>query len=464
MPEEYLTSYTDREEDGKASLRGSKYEIISKVAYLIGVPKKAFDNEFEPPKMEIYMELEKNKSARIMRNLCVVRASIERWFGKINEKMQYEYKGIFSVPEYIPQQALDQLAIDGVRFDKRSSTKLVHHIIELNKLISDRINNCKTLFPVWLNWDYIKDLFIMQNGLTETGAKDAADVYFQNISCYPYGVYMNWKPQQHGNILFNDRKFVTLLYEWNKDKFTDFAKVSDAGIYVKSSIYEFIGKATKIVMAVDCENSDPYRLCATLKGLEPKVLSKIHKILLIDDVHTVNAWRILESYTTIPVEHVMTQRVKQSKSIVDIELTAITCREHYRDNVDSFILVTSDSDYWGLISSLPDARFLVMIERAKCGPDMRTALTNRGIFYCYIEDFFDGNSESIKKKVLFDEINRTLTDAVRLNVNEMFDQALSATRINMKPAEKRQFLEKHLSQLRLSIDEQGEVAIHLNTK
>ena len=116
-------------------------------------------------------------------------------------------------------------------------------------------------------------------------------------------------------------------------------------------------------MAVDCENSDPYRLCATLKGLDADVTAKIQKIMLFDDVNTVNAWKILESHTKIPVEHIMTERVKRTKSLVDIELTAMTCMEHYKNNVDSFIIVSSDSDYWGLISSLPDARFLVMIER-----------------------------------------------------------------------------------------------------
>ena len=49
--------------------------------------------------------------------------------------------------------------------------------------------------------------------------------------------------------------------------------------------------------------------------------------------------------------------------------------------MNSFVIVSSDSDYWGLISSMPDAGFLVMIEREKCGPDMKTALADTGVFY-----------------------------------------------------------------------------------
>ena len=67
-------------------------------------------------------------------------------------------------------------------------------------------------------------------------------------------------------------------------------------------------------MVVDCENSDPYKLCATLNGLEPDRLEKISKVILFDDVHTVDAWRVLESHTPLPVEHVMIERIKQNKS------------------------------------------------------------------------------------------------------------------------------------------------------
>ena len=220
----------------------------------------------------------------------------------------------------------------------------------------------------------------------------------------------------------------------------------------------------KVVMAVDCENSDPYRLCATLKGLDADVTAKIQKIMLFDDVNTVNAWRILESHTSIPVEHIMTERVKRTKSLVDIELTAMTCMEHYKNNVDSFIIVSSDSDYWGLISSLPDARFLVMIEREKCGPDMKAAMANSGIFYCYIDDFYSGNSDDIKRNALFTELYRYLDDALKLNVNDMLDAALKATRIEMTPAAKRQFFDKHIKRMSLVIDADGNASIELKRK
>jgi len=444
--------------------KDSTYELVSKVAYLIGVPKRIFENEHEAPQLEIYEQLDKDKTARIVRNLCVVRTSIERNFKHINDKMRMEYKTILSMPEYVPSDSLNQLTADGINFIKKSSTKLAHHIIEINRLISDRINNCKPLFPLWINWQYIKDIFIMPNGLTEEGTKLAADLYYSNLSYYPYQVYINWIPADEGNVLYNDKKFATLLYQWHNDYFGEMSKVSDAGTYVKSNIYDYIEDSDKVVVVVDCENSDPYKLVATLKNLNSDYTQKIASIILFDDVHTASAWRILEEFTKIPVEHMMIERVKQSKSLVDIMLTARACQEHYTNNVDSFIIVSSDSDYWGLIQSLPYARFLVMIEREKCGPDMKAALVSSGIFFCYIDDFYSANAEEIKHSALFREMYRYIDNHVQLNVNEMFSEALRATRIDMADAEKKQFFHRYIRSMQMSISDDGDVVIEFKRK
>ena len=444
--------------------KDSTYELVSKVAFLIGVPQRIFENEHEAPQLDVFNRLSKDKNARIIRNLCIIRTSIERNFKKINDIMRTDYRGLLSMPEIIPSECIQQLSEDGISFIKKSSTKLCHHIIEINRIVSDRINNCKSLFPIWINWSYVKELFIMPNGFAEGGTRDAASIYYANLQCYPYQMYINWKPMDEGNILFNDKKFVTLLYQMNGDYFTEYSKVSDAGSYIKGSIYEFIGSSEKVVVVVDCENSDPYKLCATLKNLDYQYTQKITSIILFDDVHSASAWRILDSFTHIPVEHMMTERVKQNKSLVDVMLIARTCQEHYKNNVDSFILVSSDSDYWGLISSLPEARFLVMIERENCGPDLKNALVNAGIFYCYIDDFYSGNAEDIKIGALFKEMYHYIDQAVRLNIYEMFTEALRATRIEMSSSEQKQFVDKYLKTMQMSIADNGDVTLEIRRK
>lgn len=69
-------AYTDYE--------NSTYTVVSKVAYLIGVQKRIFENEYEPPKMEWYEKLHADKNARIVRNLCMIRTALELNFKAIN--------------------------------------------------------------------------------------------------------------------------------------------------------------------------------------------------------------------------------------------------------------------------------------------------------------------------------------------------------------------------------------------
>lgn len=444
--------------------KDSTYVIVSKIAYLIGVPKRIFENEHEPPQLEVFSQMENDKNARIIRHLSICRTAIERNFKYINEKMRMEYKTILSLPQFVPSDSINQLLADGVSFIKKSSTRLSCHIVEINRLISDRINNCKQLFPLWLNWQYIRELFIMPNGLCEKETKTAADTYYDSLRLYPYQMYINWSPHDEGNLLYNDKKFVTLLYRWHNDNFTEYSKVSDAGGYIKGSIYNFIDDSQKVVIVVDCENSDPYKLSATLRRLNRAYTDKITSIILFDDVHTATAWSILERFTAIPVEHILIERIKQNKSLVDIRLTARACQEYYENKVDAFIIVSSDSDYWGLISSLPKAQFLVMIEHDKCGPDMKAALVNSGIFYCYLDDFYSGDSEELKTNAIFQEMRNYMEKAVRLNVNDMFNDALRATRIEMTPAERQQFYDKYIKTLQLSISNSGDASIVIKVK
>ena len=211
----------------------STYEIVSIAAYLIGVPERIFLNDHEPPKIEVYRRLDLNKNARIIRHLCLLRTAIEQNYKFINELMKFEFKSIINMPEYVPYESIRQLAEDGVSVARKSCQKPSDYIVEINRVISDRINNCKSLFPMWLNWEYMRDIFIMPDGLTNEGTKAAADIYYENKPFYPYQVYMNWPPSDEGNIFYNDKKFITLLYAWHNDYFADISKVTDAGVYVK---------------------------------------------------------------------------------------------------------------------------------------------------------------------------------------------------------------------------------------
>lgn len=434
--------------------------VVSRVAYLIGVEKRHFDNGHEPLMPGWYAELSKDKRARIVRNLCMLRTAIEQNYEQLYRAMTADVKNLNTLPEYIPQEAISELEKDGIRIVKPNARPL-QYIIEMNRLISDRINNCRELFPLWLNWEYIRQLFIMPNGTTEVGAKRAANEYYARKNSYPYQVYINWNGGGNGNILFNDKKFVSLLYESHEDCFWDLSKVTDAGNVTKKGIYSFLENSERTAIVVDCENSDPYKVHAMLTNLDQEaLLNRICKITLYDDIHTTSAWNVLNEFTEIPVEHRVIERIKEGKSLVDATLMLGAAKDFYTNDVDSFILLSSDSDYWSLIRELGDARFFVMVESGKCGPDIKRALATSGVSYCYLDDFCTGDS-GIVIRTLLSEVREAIDSQVCFNVRRILDDAIYDTRAELSEKERRQFYDRYLKKLKLTVDIDGEVRIEL---
>ena len=103
-------------------------------------------------------------------SFCMLRTAIERNFRKISTAMKYDLKSILSLPEYIPQECLSQLTLDGISV-YRANAQPIQYILDINKHIANRINNCKCLFPIWLKWEYLRPIFIMPGGTTEKGTK-----------------------------------------------------------------------------------------------------------------------------------------------------------------------------------------------------------------------------------------------------------------------------------------------------
>lgn len=436
----------------------NQQEISGKIAYLIGVEKKYIEES--PEKRHQFQLLETMKPARIIRNLCICRSSILKNYKKIEIKAKTDLCSILRMPEYIPTAAINQLAMDGADFYKKSSTLPWQHVAEINRLLSDRINNIKGQFPLWMEWDYIRDLFLMPNGLTYKGVQEAMNPYYEHRMLYPYQMYVNWKPAEEGNILYNDEKFVSVLYSQHGDAITSRSLVTDASNFVKDGIFGFLDDSKKAVIVVDCENSDPYKMCAALRDMETRYVQKITKIVLIDDINTTYTWSILENYTTIPVEYKLIERVKKGKSLVDIALTSAVCKEHYRNDIDAFILFSRDSDYWAMISSLPEAKFLVMVERENFGSGLRDVLKEAGIFYCYIDDFFIGSAENIKFGAIFHGLHEAL-DAIQINTQKLLTDALISARVQMEEAERKQFHDKFLKRMTISVDDSGNVSFNL---
>lgn len=463
----FLTEQTTQEpepppQEPQNDYPNSTYLVVSKVGYLLGVPKDIFTRG--QLSMEHYEAMDKNKNARIIRNLCLVRNGIEQHYSKIQTAFRTDIKNLHTLPEYISQEAIHQLSADGIEIIK-ANYALEKYVIDLNGLIANRINNCQSLMPIWLKWQYVRALFIMPNGSKPEGVKRAGNEYNAHRGDYPFQVYLNWRGRGQGNILYNDKKFVSLLYRENEDFFQDMSKVTDAGNIAKDGIYAFLERSKKAAIVVDCENSDPYKLYAMLNNLNQNaLLSKINKIILYDDAHTSSAWDILSEFTQIPVEHVMIERVLEHKSLVDIRLSVGTCKEFYQNGIDSFLLVSSDSDYWGLIKTMEEAHFLVLVEEDNVSGAIRRTLEDAGITYCYLDDFCTGNSNQIKERAVLKAIRDRLEEEVNFNIQDILRDAYELTRADMTAGEREQFYQRYIKPMHIEIDADGEVYIRLGGK
>lgn len=172
---------------------------------------------------------------------------------------------------------------------------------------------------------------------------------------------------------------------------------------------------------------------------------------------------MLRKYTKATVEHKMTERVLETKSVVDASLIVGCCTEHYMNHVDSFLLFSSDSDYWALINQLVTAKFLVMVEKDKTSYNVIDKMKQNNVPYCYIDEFCQaGDSYELRLNALTTECEDYIEKhfaPTGFNVNEMVAKAFDRTRVRMTPKEEKNYKESIIKKLHLDIGTDGEVRI-----
>lgn len=445
-------------------------DIVARVAYMIGVKDEHLESYYNEYCADTLQETQNSKEARIIRILNRIRTTMIQKYDYIDKAIRYELKNLNTI-EYFNPDDIQWLEEQGIQL-LQVNINLDKYFIKINQLINENILNCKHLIPEWVSWEYIKDLFIVP-GSGSSNEESALRIltnerkkYYANRYNYPFQIFIHWQPAEYGNILNSDKKFLSLLYQFHNKIFDDNSKVLDANSDVKDNIYDFINDNDRTAIIVDCENSDVYKLYAVLKNLNKDDIQKVEKIILYDDCHTINTWKLLSNLVNIPVEYVEVERVKGDKSLVDIKMTAGICREFYENHIPAFILVSSDSDFWGAISSLPTANFLVMIEYEKCGADIKQMLQSHNIFYCSIDDFCSGNIGDIKLIALKERLTQTLADFNssgiwrELDADKFIDNIYETCGIEPNEAERKRFIDKYLKTLKFGINKENKFYIH----
>lgn len=430
--------------------------IVATVAFLLGADIEKCRLNYST-ESELFDKLFISKDAIIIRCLCRLNTQLLRNYSNTSQRLYSELTNINKMSWFDSDaiKTLQENGVDVLLTNSRAENYRTHFL----KLIDDNIDKCNDLFPNWLKWQYIRNLFVPPKYSKTECQKSEYKKYKLNRNLYPFQCYFFWQsPTDVGNMLQNDKKFLKLLYSENNDCFAEDNKCQSASPLTKSEIYDFINQSHTTILAVDCENSDCYKICEMLKSLKSSEMIKISKIVLYDDIHTTSAWQLLHTQTSIPVEVVNVERVLDRKSIVDIKMTAGICQYYYENTADSFIICSSDSDYWGLISSLPQANFLVMYEHSKCSSAIKDAFSQHNIAHFCLDDFGSGNISEFQKTVLISLLNTSLPK-FNVNVKELTDRIYDEARIRATDADKQTFIKKYIKTLQIQINNQGELCL-----
>lgn len=458
-------SHIDFDSEGKETVDKSGYRNYSKeialtIGYLLGVKDEFLSTISEP---DIYPSIKKlcdeNPNMKAIRHLNNIRSNLILNFKTVSRTIRVSsanYTPIYNIEMFKEDfKGLNKLDvnINTGRGDLNEYLKII------DDEIAKRIDTAKAFLPDWINFSYIRNMFKMSNNI-----KVECEKFQSNQNCYPYKRYFNWHtPFEEGNILSTDVKLLTVIYESNGDYFSDINKVMDASDNVKNNINDFISRGSKIQIFIDGENADPYRFASMVASLKDYEIDKIDRIVVYyDEVYSCKAWEMLKHFSGgIDVEPVPVERIKDDKSLVDHKLVAGVSKAVYKDDVDSIILVSSDSDFWVVIEDVP-ANYLVVVESDKCGHDFKDVLRKHNIFYCYMDKFIEYENNRFFEVVFKNELKTLISKSTVLpNANEMVNNALINSRTEISKTEKENLFKKYIKGLKIDVDNEGNLIIVL---
>ncbi len=448
-----LVTATDTEAESTVETR----DLAALMGFLIGV-KRDYLDQYYSDCADVFDKLKDNKEAKIIRYLCKIRTTLFQKFGYVDKQLKYDLINL-DRQEIFDRENIKELEELGVPVVQANYTA-ERYCTDISRLINAHIDACRPLFPDWVKWEYFRDLFFIAQYNRSRVLEGEKDRYRELFNNYPFHMYIHWNPKdKYGLILKSDRKLLASIYAQHGDRFTDYTKLRDAAATTKNNIYDFIDDAARVAIAVDCENSDPFKIYSVIRGLDEDKLKKISKITLYDDANTTQAWDVLAKYLHIPVEHIEVERVVGHKSLVDIKMAVSVSKDHYEAGVTSFLLFSSDSDYWGLISSMPQMQFLVMYEYEKCGSAILSTMDEHNIAHCAIDDFCSVYAGDLKKLVLLQELRTRLPNILGLKPIDVAYDIYEATKISGTKQDVENFCEKYIKTLKLQVGEDGTLEI-----
>lgn len=468
----YRTSPLSAYESSAAAVFDSELEtshiIASRTAYLAGVKEEHFytqrsENGKFSLDRAVFDELEKDRSAKAIRCLTALRTIINCNFKQLDSAFKNELKNLTSMD--LTKSLVQMLHNFGIEIYKANPT-IQYYAEKVNELIAANIQTIRHLYPDWVEFAYIKKLFVFPD--FARSCISYYNTYKNHWNQMPYHTYLHISESYlttHpliGNLFYDDAKFLETLYDMNGTTFIYGFATHQESEDTRAALDAFAEKAQKIVVVVDAENSDPIKLAGAMEGLRGNLRAKLVKLLLINDVNASSLWNQLADFIDCPVEVLQMERVVAHKSLSDVALTAALCKEHFVNGVDSFLLASSDSDFTGLVRALPTAKFTMLMERSKSSAATREALAQENVGLVCLDDFNVGHAAyrlqwSGLKLLCQKYIQQRMQE---INVNSMIEYAMLNSRVSLNEAERAQF-RRRANGLHVSIDAKGNLSLEL---
>lgn len=126
-------------------MRTLKKEIVTRLAYMIGVRDEALQKRYSQDCKEIIDEMYNSKEARIIRILNTIRSMMMQKYSYIDSAIKYELKNLDKI-EYFNADDIKWLENNGIRIIQVNTT-IDKYLIKINQLINENILQCKSLIP-----------------------------------------------------------------------------------------------------------------------------------------------------------------------------------------------------------------------------------------------------------------------------------------------------------------------------
>ena len=154
LPE--LDEYEISEEEIKEyeSFDNYKMDIVSTIAYLLGIKEYILYGEESKFNKDLLEQLENHQHAKIIRYLSILRNE----FIKNAKEIKNRRFNLISM-----EQMPDLISTDAIKYLRKNGIEVIHtnfdvngHIAYINQFIIENIEKVKDLIPSWLKWEYEK--------------------------------------------------------------------------------------------------------------------------------------------------------------------------------------------------------------------------------------------------------------------------------------------------------------------